>query len=60
MYIFEAHFINMCNNKEIVRVIEFNEGSHSNEKECYLYAMDKAYDMTEKNEFLSSIEFIGC
>lgn len=60
MYIFEAHFINMCNNKETVRTIEFNEGSYPNEKECYLYAMDKAYDMTEKNEFLSSIEFIGC
>ena len=52
MYIFEAHYINMDNDEEIVRKIEFSELFFENERECYLYAMEKAYDMTKKNEFL--------
>lgn len=53
MYIFEAHFINMDNYEEIVRRIEFDGQFLANEKECYLYAMGRAYDMTEKmNYFL--------
>lgn len=60
MYIFEAHFINMDNYEEIVRRIEFDGQFLANEKECYLYAMGRAYDMTEKNELLSSVEFIAC
>ena len=30
------------------------------EKDCYVYAMDKAYDMTEKNEMLARVELIAC
>ena len=60
MYIFEAHFINMDNDEEIVRKIEFDGQFLANEKECYLYAMGKAYDMTKENELLSSVEFIAC
>ena len=60
MYIFEAHFINMDSYEEIVRKIEFDGQFLANEKECYLYAMGRAYDMTEKKELLSSVEFIAC
>lgn len=60
MYIFEAHFNNMDNYEEIVRRIEFDGQFLANEKECYLYAMGRAYDMKEKNELLSSVEFIAC
>lgn len=60
MYIFEAHYINMDNDKEETRTVEFDGQFLENEKECYLYAMSKAYDMIGKDEFLSSLELIAC
>lgn len=60
MYIFEAHFINMEDCKEITRKVEFDGQFLENEKECYLYAMSKAYNMKEENECLASVEFIAC
>lgn len=60
MYYFEAHYINMDNDTEIIKTIKFDGQFFDNEKECYIYAMTKAYDMTEKNEILASVEFIAC
>lgn len=61
MYIFEAHYTNMKTNEVITRTIEF-EGDNflDSEKECFLYAMEKAYDMIGENESFSSLEFIAC
>ncbi len=60
MYYFEAHYINMDNDAEIIKKIKFDGQFFDNEKECYIYAITKAYDMTEKNEMLASVEFIAC
>lgn len=60
MYYFEAHYINMDNEAEYTKKIKFDGQFFDNEKECYIYAMTKAYDMTEKNEILASVEFIAC
>ena len=60
MYLFEAHYINMNDNSKITRKIEIEEQFFDSEKEIYLYAMNKAYDMKEKNECLGSVEFIAC
>ena len=45
---------------EVARGIEFDGQFFDSEKECYLYAMEKAYDMIEKDECLGLLEFIGC
>lgn len=50
----------MDNDEEITRKIEFDGQFFETEKECYLYAMRKAYDMKEKNECFGSLEFIAC
>ena len=60
MYIFLAHYTNMITYDEVARGIEFDGQFFDSEKECYLYAMDKAYDMIEKDECLGLLEFIGC
>ena len=60
MYIFEAHYINMDNDTETVKTIKFDGQFIGNERECYIYAMEKAYDMAEKNELLVNVEFIAC
>ena len=60
MYIFEAHYTNMDNNEEITRKIEFDGQFMENDKECYMYAMNKVYELKEKNECLGAVEFIAC
>lgn len=60
MYIFEAHYTNMENDEEITRKIEFDGQFMESDKECFMYAMSKAYDMKENNECLGSVEFIAC
>lgn len=60
MYIFEAHYTNMDNDEEITRKIEFDGQFMENDKECYMYAMNKAYELKEKNECLDAVEFIAC
>lgn len=60
MYLFEAHYINMDNDEEIARKIEFDGQFVGNNKECYVYAMTKACELKEKNELLCTVEFIAC
>ena len=60
MYFFVAHYINMDDDTEIARKIEFDGQFFNSEKDCYVYAMEKAYDMMNKNECFSNLEFIAC
>ncbi len=60
MYLFEAHYINMDTDTETTKKIEFDGQFFDTEKEIYLYAMSRAYDLTSKNELFSSLEFIAC
>lgn len=61
MYIFIAHYINMETNQERKQSIKFDgDNFFETKKECYIYAMTKAYDDKRENEFLSSVEFLLC
>ena len=60
MYLFLAHYINMDTDTETTKKIEFDGQFFDAEKEIYLYAMSRAYDMTNENELFSSLEFIAC
>ena len=60
MYIFEAHYTKMDNEKEIIRKIEVDSQVVGSDKECYIYAMTKAYNDKKANECLVSVEFIAC
>lgn len=61
MWYFEAKYYDIIADKKITRKIEFDgENRFNSGKQCYLYAMEKAYDMREKTEILDSVEFIAC
>ena len=60
MYYFEAHYYNADNDAEITKKIIFDGQYFCNDRECYMYAMSKAYDMAEKYETLESLELIAC
>lgn len=60
MYIFEAQYTNMDTCEEVIRKIEFVEHMFDSEKDCYLYAMNRAYGMKQENECLDLVELIAC
>ena len=60
MYIFEAKYTNMNTEEEITRKIEVVSQVVGIVKECYIYAMTKAYENKKANECLASVEFIAC
>lgn len=61
MWLFEAKYHDINTGKEIARTIEFDgDNFFSSERDCYIYAMSKAYDMKKDNECFSSLEFIAC
>lgn len=61
MYTFEAKYTNMDTNEEHTQSIEFDgDNFFDTEKECYIYAMTKAYENKKANECLVSVEFIAC
>lgn len=61
MWLFEAKYINMDTGAEITRKIEFDgDAFFTTERQCYTHAMGRAYDMMQRNECFSSLEFIAC
>lgn len=60
MYTFVAYYTNMITEREIKRKIQFNGQHFENERACYFYAIEKAYDMKELEENLDRLEFISC
>lgn len=61
MWYFEAKYYDIIADKKITRKIEFDgENRFNSGKQCYLYAMEKAYEMRGKTEILDSVEFIAC
>ena len=60
MYLFVAHYINIETDEIVSRKIEIEEQFFNKERDIYLYAMGKAYDMMQKNECFDNLEFIAC
>lgn len=64
MWIFEAEYLNMDQNsleESVKRKIEFDgDNFFDTGDECYLYAMEQALKMKQKNECLGCLEFIAC
>ena len=61
MWIFEAEYTNMDTGEAVRRTIEFNgDNFFDTGNECYLYVMEQALKMKQKNECLASLEFMAC
>lgn len=61
MWLFEANYINMDDASVRTQKIEFDgDNFFETEKECYLYAMEKAFEMKRHNECFASLDFVAC
>lgn len=60
MYLFEAVYENVYTGEKITRNIEFDgDNLLDSEKDCYVHAMGKAYDLMTTNECLVSVDLIS-
>lgn len=59
MYLFLAKYQHLTTGECRLMTIEIKELG-CNEREVYLRAMNSAYENTEGNEFLASLEFVAC
>lgn len=59
MYLFLAKYQHLTTGECRSMTVEINEHGCT-EREVYLRAMNSAYENTEGNEFLASLEFISC
>lgn len=60
MYTFELHYIDMYTDREIIKTLKVDSQLYDTEKEIFIHAMDRAYNMSKGHELFSSIEFISC
>jgi hypothetical protein len=60
MYLFIAHYINMDTDKKVSKKIEIDSQFFNSEKEIYMYAMARAYDLKFEEECFDKLEFIAC
>lgn len=62
MYIFEARYdcMDIGSAESVSRTIKVEDQFLADDKEAYIYAMSKAYELKKPNECLSALEFICC
>ena len=60
MYTFELHYIDIDTGRDIIKTLKIDSHLYETEKEIFMHAMNRAYDIMEENEMLYGIEFITC
>ena len=59
MYTFELHYIDIDTGRDIIKTLKVDSQLYETEKEIFIHAMKRAYDIMEENELLHSIELIN-
>ena len=60
MYTFELHYIDVDTGRDIIKTLKVDSQLYDTEKEIFIHAMKRAYDIMEENEMLHGIEYITC
>ena len=60
MYTFELHYFDIHTGRDIIKTLKVDSQLYDTEKEIFMHAMNRAYDIMEENEMLYGIEFITC
>ena len=59
MYIFELHYIDIDTGREIIKKLEVDRQLFDSEKEIYIHAMNRAYNIMEENELFFRLDYKG-
>ena len=59
MYTFELHYINIDTGREITKTLKVDSQLYDSEKEIFIHAMDRAYNMMNEDELFFRLDYKG-
>ena len=59
MYTFELHYIDIDTGRDIIKTLKVDSQLYETEKEIFIHAMKRAYDMMEEYELFTRLDYKG-
>ena len=59
MYTFELHYIDIDTDRDIVKTLKVDSQLYDTEKEIFIHAMKRAYDMMNEHELFFRLDYKG-
>ena len=59
MYTFELHYIDIDTGRDIIKTLKVDSQLYETEKEIFIHAMNRAYDMMNENELFYRLDYKG-
>lgn len=59
MYTFELHYIDIETDREIIKTLKVDSQLYESEKEIFIHAMNRAYNIMEENELFFRLDYKG-
>ena len=59
MYTFELHYIDVDTGRDIVKTLKVDSQLYDTEKEIFMHAMKRAYDMMNEHELFTRLDYKG-
>ena len=59
MYTFELHYIDVDTGRDIIKTLKVDSQLYDTEKEIFMHAMKRAYDMMNEHELFLRLDYKG-
>ena len=59
MYTFELHYIDVDTGRDIIKTLKVDSQLYDTEKEIFMHAMKRAYDMMNEHELFFRLDYKG-
>ena len=59
MYTFELHYIDVDTGRNIIKALKVDSQLYNTEKEIFIHAMKRAYDMMNEHELFYRLDYKG-
>lgn len=59
MYTFELHYIDIDTGRDIIKILKVHCQLYDTEKEIFIHAMKRAYDMMNEHELFTRLDYKG-
>ena len=59
MYTFELHYIDIDTGRDILKTLKVDSQLYDTEKEIFIHAMERAYDIMKENELFYRLDYKG-
>ena len=57
MYTFELHYIDIDTGRDIIKTLKVDSQLYDTEKEIFMHAMKRAYDMMNEHELFTRLDY---